>query len=91
METINNNLHFIKFLDFGGDLTNHDYINFNHTKKVMKKYFQDVVSEQLIHMLGVIDGLRILFLSQDFNEVRPLTKSLRERIFTLCEKKTIEE
>ena len=60
-------------------------------KKVLKDNFQDVDSEQLIHMSGNIDDLRILFLNQDFNEVIPLTESLRERIFTLYEKKTIEE
>ena len=57
----------------------------------MKDIFQDVDSEQLIHMLGVLDDLRILFLNQDYNEVNPLTESLRENIFTLYKKKTIEE
>ena len=46
---------------------------------------------KLFHMLGVVDDLHILFLNQDFNEYNPLIQSLRERIFTLYEKKTIDE
>ena len=42
-------------------------------------------------MLGVMDDLRILFLSQDFHEVNPLTQSLHERSFNLYEMKKIEE
>ena len=57
----------------------------------MRDNFQDVDSEQLILMLGVIDDLRILFLNHDFNEVNPLTEPLRERIVKIYEKKTIEE
>ena len=66
-------------------------INFNHTKKVLEDIFLDVDSLQLIHMLGVVDDIRILFLRQEFNEVSPLTESLRERIFTLYQKKTKEK
>ena len=42
-------------------------------------------------MLGDIDDLHILFLNQSFNEVNTLTESLREKILTLYEKKSIEE
>ena len=90
METINDVLHFLNCLNFIGDLKSDDYSNFNHTKKVLKDNLHDVDSEQLNHMLGVIDDLRILILRQDFHEFNPLTESLRERIFTLYEKKTIE-
>ena len=91
METINDVLHFLNYSDFVRYLRSDEYSIFNHTKKVLKHNSQDVDSEQLIHTLGVIDDLRILFLNQDFNEVNPLTKSMRERIFTLYEKKTIED
>ena len=91
METINDVLHFLNCVEFVGDLRSDEYSNFNHTKKVLKDNFEDVDSEQLIQMLGVIVDLRILFLKQDFNENCSLTKSLRERNFTLYEKKTIEE
>ena len=64
-------LHFLKYLDFIGNLRGDDYSNFNHTKNVLKDNFQDVDSVQLIHMLGVIVDLRILFLRQDFHEVGP--------------------
>ena len=43
-------------------------------------------------MLGVVDDLLpIIFLRQDFQDVQPLTESLRERISTLYEKKTLDE
>ena len=91
METINDVLHFLNYLDFVGDLRSDEYSNFNHTKESWKDNFQDVDSDQLIHMLGVIDDLHFLLLRQDFNEVCPITDSLRQRIFTLYEKETIEE
>ena len=91
METINDVLLFLNYLDFVADLRNDEYSNFNHTKKVLKDDFQDVDSKQLIHTLGVIDDLRILFLRQDLTKFVPLTESLREKNFTTYEKKTIEE
>ena len=91
METINDVLHFLNYLDSVADLENHEYSNFDHAKKVLKDNFQDVDLGQLIHMLGVVDDLHILFLNKDFNEYNPLIESLRERIFTLYEKKTIDE
>ena len=42
-------------------------------------------------MLGVIVDLQIIFLRQDFQVVQPLTEAQRERIFTLYEKKTLDE
>ena len=37
METINNVLHFLNYLDFDGDLESDDYSSFNHTEKVSKE------------------------------------------------------
>ena len=91
METINDVLHILNYLDSAADLENHEYSNFDRVKKVLKVNFQDVDLGQLFHMLGVVDDLHILFLNQDFNEYNPLIESLRERIFTLYEKKTIDE
>ena len=91
METINDVLHFLNYLDNVADLENHEYSNFDRVKKVLKDNFQDVDLGQLIHMLGVVDDLHILFLNQDFNEYNPLIESLCQRIFTLYEKKTIDE
>ena len=91
METINDVLHFLNYLDSVADLENHEYSNFDCVKKVLKDNFQDVDLEQLILMLRVVDDLHILFLNQDFNEYNSLIESLRERIFTLYEKKTIDE
>ena len=76
-------LRFLNYVDFIADLRSDEYSNFNHTKKVSKDNFQDVDSEQLIHLLGVIDDVLILFLRQEFNEIIPLTESVGERIFTL--------
>ena len=87
METINDVLHFVNYLDFVGYLGSDDYSKFNQTKKVLKDKFQDVDSEQLIHMLGVINDLRNLFLRHDFHEVDLITESLREKNFALYEKK----
>ena len=80
-------LHFLNYLDFVADLRSDDYSNFNHNKKVLKDNFQDVDSEQLILMLGFIDDSRILFPKKGFIEVNSLTELLRERIFTVYEKK----
>ena len=91
METINDVLHFLNYLDFNADLRSVDFSNFSRVQTVLTDNFQDVDSEQLIHMLGVIDDLRILFSNQNFNEVCRLLETLREIIFTLFEKKTIEE
>ena len=91
METINDVLHFLNYIDSVADLENHEYSNFGRVKKVLKDNFQDVDLEQLIHMLGVIEDLHLLFINQDFNEYNPLIESLRERIFTLYEKKTKDE
>ena len=91
MGTNNDVLHFVTYLDFVAYLRSDDYSNFNHTKKVLEDNFQDIDSEQLIHLLGVFDDLRILLLNQDFTEGNPLTESLRERIFTIYDKKSIGE
>ena len=91
METINGVLHFLNYSGFVGYFRRDDYSNFNCVKNVLKDYFQEVDSKQLIRTLGVIDDLRILLINQDFNAVVSLIESLRERIFTLYEKKTIEE
>ena len=85
METIIDVLHFLNYLDSVADLENHEYSNFGRVKKVLKENFQDV------DLLGVVDDLHILFLNQDFNEYNPLIESLRERIFTLYEKKTCSQ
>ena len=91
METINDVLHFLNYLDLVCDSRSNDYGNFSRVKNALKDGFQDVDLEQLIHMLGDIDELRILFLNQDFNKVCPIIETLRENIFTLYEKKTIEK
>ena len=44
---------------------------------------QDLDSENIRNMLGVIDDLYILFLSQDFQDVQILTNVLREHSFSL--------
>ena len=69
METINDVLHFLSHLDFVGELRSDEYNNFNRVENVLTDNFQDMDSEQLIHMLGVFDALHIIFLRQDFQDV----------------------
>ena len=91
METINDVQHFLNYSDFVGDLGSDEYSNFKPVKNVLTNNFQDTDSEQLIQMLGVIDDLHIIFLRQDFQDFQPLTEALCERIFTVYEKKTLDE
>ena len=83
LETINGVLHFLNYLDFVGDLRSNEYSNFSRGKNALADNFQDADSEQLLHMLGVIDDLRIPFLRQDVQNVQTLLKALRRRIFFL--------
>ena len=83
-------MHFLSLLDCVADLKNDENSNFNHAKNVLNENFLDEDLEQLVHMLRVLDDLRILFKNQDFNEVALLIESLCQRIFTLYEEKTIE-
>ena len=69
MKTINDVLRFLNYLDSVADLENHEYSNFGCVKKVLKDNFQDLDLEQLIHMLGVVDDLHILFLNQTLTNI----------------------
>ena len=88
METMNNVLYFLNKLDFVGYLESKDHENFNCNKKVLTDEFQDINSEKLINMLGVVDDLRILFLTQSFQDNQRLTTDLRDDIYLLFEEKT---
>ena len=55
METINDVLHFLNYLDSVADIENHEYSNFGRVKKVLKDNFRDVDLKQVIHMLGVVE------------------------------------
>ena len=83
METINDVLHFLNKLDFVVYLENDDYENFICIKKVLTDEFQDVNLEKSIYMLGVVDDLRVLFITQTFQHIHSLTNGLREDIFCL--------
>ena len=87
METINDVLHFLSKLGFAGYLENYDYEKFNCIKKVLPDELQDVNSEKLISMLGVVDDLYILFIAQDFHDVQKLTNIVRDDIFVLVKEK----
>ena len=69
METINDVLHFLNYLDSVADLENHEYSNYDRVKKVLKDKFQDVDLGQLIHILGVVDDLHILFLKPRLSRI----------------------
>ena len=76
-------LHFLNKLDFFGYFENDDYEHFNCFRKVLTDEFQDVNSEKIIYMLGVVDGLRVLFITHTFQHIQSLTNGLREDIFSL--------
>ena len=44
METINNALHFLNYLDFVGGLRSEEYSKFNRIKNILTDKFQDVDS-----------------------------------------------
>ena len=87
MKTINEVLHFLNKLDFVGYLRSAKYEKFNCIKKVLLDEFQDVNAEKLINMLGVVDELYILFITQVFHDVQILTYKLRCDIFLPVKKK----
>ena len=81
----------MKKLDFVGYLEINDYENFHCIKKVLSREFQDVNSNKLLNMLGVVDDLYILFLTHDFHNVQTLTDILRGDIFLLFNEKIEDE
>ena len=87
MDTVNDMLHFLIKLDFAGYLKSGDYEKFNCIKKVLTDEIQDINSEKLINMLGFIDDLHILIITQDFHDVQILTSILRGGIILLVKEK----
>ena len=63
----------------------------NVLKKVIKDEFQDVNSENLFNLLGVLDDIHILFITQDIRGGEVLNNVLREYFFTLFKEKMKEE
>ena len=88
---MNDVLHFLNKLDFVSDLESGEYKKFNCIEKVLTDEFQDVSSEKLINMLGVLDDLHILFITQNFQDVRILTNELLEFIFLPLKEKMEDE
>ena len=64
---------------------------FSCIKKVLTDEFQDVNSEKLKKMFGVVDDLLIFFIIQDFHDVQILTIILRGDIFLLVKEKIEDE
>ena len=86
MKTIYEVLHFLNKQDFVGYFESNDYEKFNCNKKVLTREFQDVNSDKLINMLGVVDDLCLLFITQDFHNVQTLTDIFRGDSFFLFKK-----
>ena len=84
-------LHFLNQLDFVGCLESDDYEKLNCIKKVLYCEFQDVNSKKLKIMLGFVDDLYILFITQEFHDLQILTKILRGDIFLLVKEKIEDE
>ena len=66
-----------------GYIESGDYDKINWIKKLLIDELQDVNSEKLIQMLGVLDNLHILFKFQGFQNVQISTNVLREDVFSL--------
>ena len=66
-------------------------IKINCNKKVLTREFQDVNSEKLINMLGVVDDFYISLVTQDFLNVQILTIFFRGCIIQLVEEKKVDE
>ena len=66
METVNDVLYFSSKLVLVGYLESSDYDKFNWITKILKDEFQDIGSDKLVKMLGVVDNLHIIFLTQEF-------------------------
>ena len=84
-------LHFLNKLDFIGYLGNDDNVTFTCIKKVLVDEFLDVSSEKFISMFDILDDLYILFVTQDLENVKILTGSIRSNIFLLVEEKMKDE
>ena len=54
-------------------------------KKVLLDEFLDIDSDKLMNMMGVFDNLRIVLITQGFQDFQKLTTVLREDSFSLAE------
>ena len=84
---MNKVMHFLNKLDLVADLERDEFKNFNCIKKVLANDFRDRNTEKLINMLNVVDDIYILFITQDFQNVRALTNVLRDDIFPVFNEK----
>ena len=87
MKTINEVLHFLNKLDLVADLERDEFKNFNYNKNVLANDFRNLNTGKIINMLNVVDDIYILFVTQDFQNVRVLTDVLRDDIFLLFNEK----
>ena len=83
METKNDVLHSLNKLNFVGYLESDDYEKCICIKKVLTDEFQDVNSEKLTNIIGVIDDLQFSFISQKFHDNQILTNIVRGDFFLL--------
>ena len=60
-------------------------------KKVLAREFQDLDSEKLINMLGVIDDMQVLFITLNFHDIQILINILRGHFFLLVKEKMEDE
>ena len=59
--------------------------NLNGFKKILIDEFQDIDSVKMFIVMGVLDNLRIVLITQDFEDVQKITKVLRDDVFSLVE------
>ena len=81
-------LHFLNKFDFVGYLENDEYEKSSCIRKVLTIEFQYIDSENSIDMLGVIDDLYILFITQNFHDIHLLDNIVRSDISLLVKEKS---
>ena len=80
MKTTIKVLYFLNKLNFAGHLENVEYEKLDCVRAVLTDEFQDVNSEKLINLLGVLDDLHFLFVNLNFQVVQILSYILRSDI-----------
>ena len=91
MKIINDVSHFLNKVGLVADSERDEFKKFNCIRKVSTNEFQGLNTEKLINMLGVVDDIHILFITQYFQIVRALTNVLRDDIFLLFSEKMENE
>ena len=83
MKTVNDIMYFINDLCFLGYLGNYDYKKFDCVRKILVNEIENLDSEKLTNVLGIIDDLYISFRRREFGHAVDKVELLRENILRL--------